>query len=80
MIQEVCDRCGAVLVDRNYVADRFLDSKLQIGKTYIGIEIILAIEGAWNKGELCNRCLIKVLRRVCRILQGKETPTNENNA
>ncbi|RNL61001.1 hypothetical protein EFK50_16570 [Nocardioides marmoriginsengisoli] len=37
----------------------------------VGIRILRAIDGAWNAGHICNRCLRKALTQVIDQLKGQ---------
>lgn len=60
MIKRICDICKKE-IERNCVGQRYLPC---LGK--VSCEVMVAIEGTWNDGEICLDCLKKVL------MQGKE--------
>jgi len=55
MIKRYCDVCGKE-VERNYVAQRL---RQEMGR--VVVEVMVAIDGIWNKGEICLGCLTDVL-------------------
>lgn len=50
-----CDKCGQE-AERNVVSNR-----LVISLDHWKIEIMVAHEGTWNQGVLCERCLWAIL-------------------
>lgn len=59
MIKHFCDACGKE-VERSFVADRFKAERHMGGKKF-EIEVMVAVNGTWNAGDLCELCLRKVM-------------------
>ncbi len=56
MIKRYCDVCKEE-TDRNYVTNRLVVQKNKAAKA----EVVVAINGAWNAGEICHSCLMLIL-------------------
>jgi len=65
-IKYFCDVCG-VETKRNYVSER-LKPELLYGEfeRAARCEVTVAINGAWNGGVICERCLRRVLSQLDR--------------
>jgi hypothetical protein len=59
-IQHYCDSCGKS-VERNVVSDRLKGSAQVQGKKF-EYEVMVAVEGTWNAGDLCEDCLIALIK------------------
>lgn len=68
MIRRYCDACGRE-VERSVSKDRFRPST-QVGGTVIDCEIMVAINGTWNAGDLCVECLKQTIEKG----QERESP------
>ncbi len=66
MIRRFCDHCGNEMVDSEAARlvrklDRFT------------VEVMVATDDTWNKGELCHPCVVKVVTEgepVGRLARG----------
>lgn len=72
MIRTFCDCCGDEITDRNSVAARGnalgrltanVKPKKHGGET-MGVEVITAGEGTWNKGHFCKYCVIDAINTL----------------
>jgi len=71
MYKQFCDVCEKE-IKRNYVGNRLKKKKIinrtntepnAAGcKTKIEIEVMVAVNGMWNEGTICEDCLMKVLK------------------
>jgi len=57
MIKYYCDVCGKELT-RDYVEDRLVRELDRVK-----VEVTVAIDGTWNKGDICGDCLIKAISK-----------------
>jgi len=60
MLRLFCDVCDKE-IKRNYVSERY---KPMLGK--FRVEIMVSFKDAWNSGEICKECLLKIIN------EGKE--------
>ncbi len=66
MMKEFCDGCRKE-VFRNYISDRF-----ELNYETYSIRMILAYDGTWNGGSICNECLVKLLKECINTLEKKD--------
>lgn len=72
MIRTFCDCCGEEITERNTTAahgnelGRFtaqVKPKIPSGET-MGVQVITAGEGTWNKGHFCKYCVIDAINQL----------------
>lgn len=68
MIKRYCDVCGKE-VQRSVTSERYRPSAQKQG-VRMDCEIMVAIEGTWNAGDLCLSCLKDIVANG----QEKESP------
>ena len=59
MIKTFCDGCGELL-GRNYVSKR-LQRNLKLNGRQFTVDTLVATDGIYNDGDLCLKCLLKVI-------------------
>lgn len=57
MIRHFCDRCGTELAAGENAVSRRLVRKLD----QFTIEVHVAVDNTWNKGELCAACVVAIV-------------------
>jgi hypothetical protein len=50
MIKHYCDLCGKEVIGMNRMKRCF---------DRVKVEVITAVDGTWNQGDLCTECIIK---------------------
>ena len=60
MVKLICDKCGNE-VDINCVSDRF-----HWKNDRFEFELVIAVDGTWNKGHLCEECVKKMVMEFFR--------------
>ena len=60
VIKYFCDVCGEE-TERNYVSDRFKPELVHEKGSVITCKVMVAIDGTWNGGIICEKCLRDVL-------------------
>jgi hypothetical protein len=57
MIREYCDMCD------DEVKHNFVDKRLKRTLKRASIEVLVAMDGTWNKGHICRDCLLDVITK-----------------
>lgn len=65
MIERYCDSCGKP-VRRNAVHQRI---RRRVGR--VSAEVTVAVDGTWNRGDVCEDCVILVVSGGREITQGQ---------
>lgn len=53
MIRRFCDGCGAEITDRPASSNSLIREKDRIK-----VEVMVAVDGTWNSGEVCEKCVL----------------------
>jgi len=61
-----CDVCGEIQ-EEGVDVSCLNRVKAEIGRVSVGI--ILGLDGTWNAGHVCNKCLANVLREIADKLE-----------
>jgi hypothetical protein len=60
-----CDGCGTEIPSDEF---SHLRRGLQINGTKISIEVLVAVGGVWNSGNVCHKCIKLVAAWLCQGL------------
>ena len=67
-IKYFCDVCGNE-TERNYVSDRFTPELVHEKGSVITCKVMVAIDGTWNGGVICEQCLRNALTQPEREIE-----------
>ena len=75
MIIRYCDICGEELTDRNKVLAHKDEHTRVRGETKdmygtLKVDVLTAINGVWNKGDVCKYCIIECVKKSRRQAEG----------
>ena len=60
MTKYYCDCCGEE-IKKSCTTHRYKKKK-KIGNADVEVEVVVAINGAWNRGDICEKCLLKMFK------------------
>jgi hypothetical protein len=68
MIKRFCDLCGTEMSDKNSPSQGACQDRLKVsinrGKVHASFEIIQAVNGTSNSGDVCKHCILDALREL----------------
>jgi len=61
MIQRYCDNCGALMNSE--------EGRATLTRKWgrIKVDIYRSMDGCWNGGDVCHKCILKVIRKGSTI-------------
>ena len=70
MIRKYCDCCGEEIVEESAACHR-IKGKSTRNRTPVEVEVHVAMNGTWNRGEICRACVVSIVHEVVGIPDGK---------